>query len=654
MLDAIQDFFDNAFLAFTPPSALNLPDWAEKNIYLSELTCPEPGPLHISRTPYVRGVFEAFTSLYIEHIDLVWGRQLAKSTSMYTCLVHGIAEDPGPALVLFPEEKSGKTTSKNRIQPHINLCPPAAAKKTANEDDFSLMEMKFKDSVAAIGWAGSGPQVMSRPVRYLMIDEIDEFGEVVGAGLSSPVGSALETTSNFGNRKIMFTSTPSTLENYIWSDLRNCQYVFEYWVPCPHCGEYQILVWSQIKFPEDERDPEKVSLIAWYECLHCQKHINNIQKITALADGQWRARLSDPDTESVYDPCGDILRNKEISIKQTILLADVLANPAAKKIGFQLAKWYSPFPNATFGHAAKEFLEAQGDYIKKRDWTKFWKAMPYTEKAATQDYHELLKNKNDLPPIICPENTIALTCSVDPGQHGFWYTVLAWSTDFSPHLIEYGFETTWESLSIKCFQDTYEVQNKPGLRLPIWRVGIDTGGSIYEGEEYTMTEQAYLWLRQHQQSNLFGIKGDSKPRAGSRIKVSMIDRMPGRKGQRGQIIPGGLALCHVDTDSFKNAVHFHMQLDENDPRGRLTFHNDIGTDLINHILAEERQRDKKGVYGWVKVKSRSDLFVCLAYGFALADAECLGGIKVLSPPTAPKDIPEEPPSSWLSGIDKLI
>jgi len=649
MLDSTQNFFDAAFLAFTPPSDLNLPDWCEKNIYLSELTCPEPGPLHLSRTPYVRGVLDAYASLYIEHIDLVWGRQLAKTTAMHCCLVYGIAEDPGPALVLFPEEKSGKSTSKNRIQTLINLCPPAAAKKTTNEDDFSLMEMKFKDSVLSIGWGGSGPQVMSRPERYLMIDEIDEFGEVVGAGLSSPVGSALETTSNFGNRKIMFTSTPSTLENYIWQDLGNCQYVFEQWLPCPYCGEYQILVWSQIKFPKEERDPEKVSLITWYECLHCQKHINNIQKITALSSGQWRARL-------VNAPVGAILRNEEISIKKTIGLYDVLGNPAVKKIGLHLPKWYSPFPNATFGHAAKEFLAAQGDYVKMRDWTKFWKAMPYTEKAVTQDYHELLKNKNDLPPLICPENTIALTCSVDPGQHGFWFTVLAWSADFSPHLVQYGFSPTWEALSIKCFQDTYEVKNKPGLRLPIWRAGVDTGGSIYEGEEYTMTEQAYIWLRQHQQSNLFGIKGDNKPRAGgSRIKISMIDRMPGRKGHQGQIIPGGLALCHVDTDSFKNAVHFHMQLAEDDPRGRLTFHNKIGNDLIDHILAEERQRDQKGIYKWVKVRTRSDLFVCLAYGFALADAECLGGIKVLSPPTAP-DIPEteNEPADWFGGIDTLI
>lgn len=643
----LDKFFDDAFLAFAPSSDLNLPDWCEKNIYLSELTCPEPGPLHILRTPYIRGVLDAYASLYIEHIDLVWGRQLAKSTTIYTCLTYGIAEDPGPALVLFPEEKSGKSTSKNRIQPHIDLCPPAAAKKTDNEDDFSLMEMKFKDSVLSIGWGGSGPQVMSRPERYLMIDEIDEFRSVVGAGLSSPVGSALETTSNFGNRKILFTSTPSTIDNYIWKDLGTCQYVFEYWLPCPYCGEYQILVWSQIKFPKEERDPEKVSLITTYKCLYCQKNFNNTQKIAALADGQWRARLID-------DPTGAILRNEEISIKQTILLAEVLANPAVKKIGLQLAKWYSPFPNATFGHAAKEFLEAQGDYVKKRDWTKFWKAMPYTEKAATQDYHELLKNKNDLPPLVCPENTIALTCSVDPGQHGFWYTVLAWQADFSSHLVEYGFMDTWEQLSIKCFQDTYAVQNKLDLRLSIWRTGIDTGGSVYEGEEYTMTEQAYLWLRAHQQSNLFGIKGENKPRAGTRIKIAMKDRMPGRQGQRGQIIPGGLALCHVDTDSFKNAVHFHMQLDKNDSRGRLTFHNAIGTDLIDHILAEERQRDKKGVYGWVKVKSRSDLFVCLAYGFALADPECLGGIKVLSPPTPPEDTHEDPPSPWFSGVDKLI
>lgn len=634
-------WLDSSFASLTPPEPITVADWCEKNIVLSELTCPEPGPFRIARTPYVRGPLDAFQSPYVEHIVYVWGRQLAKSTSIYNCLAYSVAQDPGPVLFFLPSLKLAKYTSKDRVQPVLDACPEITQKRTKNPDDYTMLEMKFRDCVISMTGGGAESEVMSRPVRYLFRDEIDALKPTVGQGGTDPLQSSVETTSNFGNRKIIDTSTPSVPQGNVWKQLQSCQRVFEYWVPCPECGGYQILVWERIKFPKEDRDPESVSLVAWYECEHCQAHIRNVQKSKMLEEGAWLARLTP-------DPCNDILKNVPVSISETESLDDTLRDPRIKKIGFHLPKWYSPFPNATFGNAAKEFLMAQGDFQKMKDWTKFWSARPWVERVKTKSYEEILANKIDLPALICPADTVVLTCSIDPGQGGFWFVVIAWQVSGNRHVVHYGFLQSWQALSELCFENTYEVAGTAGGRLRIWRIGIDCGGSKYD-EQQTMTDAAYDWIRRSCRSNVFGVKGTSSPMR-RRLLPTIADKMPGSK----QPIPGSLVWWRIDTEAFKDSIQYHLGIMAGDP-GQLTFHADTKEDLASHILSEERRRNDKGVYGWVKIRGQNHWLDCLVYGFALADPECQGGYRVMPPPVFPKKKPEEEEkaSHWLEGIEAI-
>lgn len=81
-------------------------------------------------------------------------------------------------------------------------------------------------------------------------------------------------------RKILAVSTP-TLEGlsriealYKASDQRR------YFVPCPHCCHYQVLVWSGVVGEKDK--PET----ARYRCEPCEALIDNWQKTEMLARGE--------------------------------------------------------------------------------------------------------------------------------------------------------------------------------------------------------------------------------------------------------------------------------------------------------------------------------------------------------------------------------
>lgn len=637
----LHEWLNNPFLNWLPPADIAMEDWLEENVNLPELTCPEHGRYHISRTPYVRGMIKAFASPYIEEIDLIWGRQTSKSTFIYNILCWAIDQSPGPAVMLFPIKELAQYTSKDRIQEQFNICRPVCAQKTKNPNDYATYEMKFKSMVLSLIWAGSGSQVMSRPVQYALLDEIDEMKRTVGEGESDPILSIVEATSNFQNRKIIKTSTPSLPEKQIWQAMKSAQRTFEYWIACPYCGKRQILIWPQIKWPKQERDTEKIIPVTYYECIHCLKHFRNHEKIEALGQGQWRSRRN---------ACDCILNDTITSISETISLDETLEDHSIVHIASHLPKWYSPFAYGAFEHGAKAFLDAQGDYIKKRDWTKFWKAQPYVKTAQTAKYADILKNKIDIPPLICPADTKALIATVDPSQGGFWFMVVAWREDESPHIVHYGFLPSWDDVTRLAFENTYLIQGTE-TRIHVWRFGLDTGGSKYEAD-LTMTQAAYIWLRDNSRQDIYGVKGAAKEsKSGRRVTLSIIDKMPGHGGEA---IPGGIAVWIIDTSSFKDAIQYHLRLKEG-KKGRLTFHNEVKkeSDLISHLFSEEKRQQKDGSYKWVQTKTHNHLLDCLDYNFALADQECMGGTRILAPLDYAPAPEEEEPSRWLKGIDEM-
>ena len=672
------------------PDDISIPDWVGKNIVLSEKMAAEPGLLRISRTPYIRGPLEALGNIFIEEIVLVWARQLGKSTGIqyaFSCYI--VAQDPGPATFLLPTRDKAKEIQETKLDPIFRACPEVVKRMPTNPDDYTKMRMNFQTMVFAMAWAGSDTQTTTRSNRYLLIDEADEIPKQVGENAIDPIKGIEQTTTTFSNRKIVKTSTPTTPEGNIWQALKQCDLVFEFWLPCPHCGAYQILYWENIKFGENH-DPVVVEEMAYYECEACQGRISNIDKIRMLAQGEWRARTSP-------DPCDQIMKNIRARIEETISLDDALKSKQHKKIGFHLPKWYSPFSGGTFGIISKELIEANQilkdgeDYTSLRNWIMYNAAKPWEQVFVPGDEIELSKNEIDVPPLICPKGTLALTAGIDPGQDGFWYTVLAWKTDYGPHLIHSGWlPGSYDEGRIDDFvkNNVYQVQDEE-RQLHIWRAGIDTGGGELESVHLTMTAAAYEWIRKMHMRGLFGTKGLSKD-IPKRLRQSRIDRMPGDKGAK---IPGGLTLIEMNTDALKDLVWFRLnrnvlpcprckkdnrfraqdlegegvigcmgcgfEISKRPPAGLFTFHSGVEQTYLHHLLAEESRMDNHGRWEWVRIRRENHLLDCTVIAFAMADSELDGGIRVIhrisQPPAAPSGLPpinpitQKPKGTWIKG-----
>jgi len=657
-----------------PPAEISIADWVESNIYLSQKMTNEAGLLRISRTPYIRGPLTALGNVFIEEVIVVWGRQLGKSTGVqYSFLCYCIAQDPGPATFLLPIRDKALEISETKLQPMFEACEEVRRRKPSNPDSYTKTRMDFTTMVLAMGWGGSESQTTTRSNRYLFIDEADEIKKSVGQNAIDPIKGIMQTTTTFPNRKIVMTSTPTTPEGNIWQGLKTCQYVFEYWIPCPHCGVYQVLYWENVRFGDDH-DPVVVEEMAWYECEACHERISNLDKIRMLTKGEWRARTTP-------DPCDQIMKYIRARIEDTLMLEQVMENKRVKKIGFHLPKWYSPFSGGTFGVIAKEFLEADQsmrdgqDFAPMRNWRIYNAAIPWEQVWISETESDLEKNKVNLAPMVCPQGTIALTAGIDPGQGGFWYVILAWKRDYGAHLVYYdwlagNYETSGLEEMIK--EWTFEVEQE-NRSLKIWRTGIDTGGSQYSHVEMTMTEAAYLWIRKMRHPNLFGTKGLSRETV-RRIKETRLDKMPGDKGGT---IPGGLVLIEINTSAMKDDMWFHIRLNrlectlcqeitiipaeslekppfkchkcgnvirEKPISGCFTFNNAVEDEYYRHLLAEQYKQQKDGTWEWINISKINHLLDCTIIAFSMADSEFRNGIRLLrGAPKPPSQAPTGPP-----------
>jgi phage terminase large subunit GpA-like protein len=103
--------------------------------------------------------------------------------------------------------------------------------------------------------------------------------------------------------------------------------------------------------------------------------------------------------------------------------------------------------------------------------------------------------------------------------------------DYTSHLVHYGWMGgKYEDGDLEEFVNgiTYPIDGQTN-NLPLYRVGIDTGGGLYSSaDDLTMTAAAYEWIRKMRRRGLFGTKGSSWETV-KRIRERPIDKMPGEK-----------------------------------------------------------------------------------------------------------------------------
>lgn len=277
------EVFEKAMLAFLPPAKLTLSEYAEQSFVVSGEFSSVQGLLSLKLTPYMREILDCVTDPRYSRITWLSSAQSGKTTLTMVVGAYHIEHDPAPILFLEPNEALAQSISNERFASVIKANPKLKALLNAQGNRNNTDIKVFPGGILAFGSAGSFNDLISRPIRICILDEVDAYNlDLKQKG--NPLKLAEDRTLTFHNRKIITCSTPGTeglsniSEVYARSDMR----VYE--CPCPHCGEFQELLFKGIKWAKESEGRG-----AWYECSSCKKPISEGQRSRMVTEGRWTA-----------------------------------------------------------------------------------------------------------------------------------------------------------------------------------------------------------------------------------------------------------------------------------------------------------------------------------------------------------------------------
>lgn len=289
-------------------------EWCERNIYLSpRIPTSEPGQWrarNVAALTLPGGPIEALDDPSCESVVIEKGSQTALTTTSYCWLAKEQDTDPGSALIVMASTQDAREKSAETWRPlfedsrTLQHLIPASRRK-----DWTKLYQLVNNS--PVYWVGSNSpgRLGAKPIRRLILDEVDKypkgFGSGSEAGAASLAKQRVKAFRKKGMAKILEYSTPTNDQGeihlaYLDGDQRKL------YVRCHHCGTEQIMVWANFKIDMDlaKTDPGAAVSGAHYECPHCRQHWNDNDRYNAIDKGEWcaTAKARDPKCRSFHLP----------------------------------------------------------------------------------------------------------------------------------------------------------------------------------------------------------------------------------------------------------------------------------------------------------------------------------------------------------------
>ena len=150
-----------------PPERMTVSEWADKNRIIPAGTSNQPGRWKTEKTPYLRGVMDAFSDDRIEEIVFIKPTQVGGTESILNILGYIVDQDPASTLVVYPSDTLAEDISKNRIQPMLRATRPLAEK--FREEDSKLLALQFENMYIPLTGANSAASLSSKPIRFVLL-----------------------------------------------------------------------------------------------------------------------------------------------------------------------------------------------------------------------------------------------------------------------------------------------------------------------------------------------------------------------------------------------------------------------------------------------------------------------------------------------------
>lgn len=577
--EAISASFYNGLARAIPEAALTVSGWAASRRVVSSERVADPtlaGYWKNDKTPYLVEVMDSVCDPRINEAVFVKSAQVGGTEAINNIIGYFMDVDPATILYVCENEGKARAWSIECFAPMLRDTPTLSALmgEAKQRDSNNMIESKgFPDGHFALAWATSPSTLSSRPRRVILTDETDAF-EATKEG--DPVALAEARTKTAGaQRKIVHVSTPRNAEGPEFEFSRiekmfNDSTAEKFFVPCPHCDEFQVLTWRDAEGVRNIQWEKDAPETAYYVCKSCGAEIENSDKPEMLARGRWRS------TNPAY---------------------------AGNRRGFWICEIYSPF--TTWGEMAQAYLAAKDDPAALKTFVNTRLAESWKPADEKIDYADIEFATEEYAAEV-PDGVLVLTAGVDTQDDRLEVEIVGWGDDLESWSVDYkvlmgdpGGAEVWEDLREFL---TMERENAAGEVFKIKAVSIDSGGHH--------PQAVYRFCKQNAGRKYFAIKGASTAGRPISGKPSRTNSM-------------GVKLYLLGTEAAKDLIFSHLKTKEEGP-GFCHFPDNRLAEIPNYfqmLRAEKKfpvKSNRKTVYVWQKVSAsaRNEALDCRVYALA--------------------------------------
>lgn len=439
-----------------------------------------------------------------------------------------------------------------------------------------------------------------KSLDIVIYDELSKFDrDIEGEGSPTFLGDKRLEGSAFG--KSIRGSTPTIKgECQITEAAEEAEQYFRRHVPCPHCGEYQELVFGgkDVDYGlnwDRSLNGSSRARSAHYICRNCKESFAYADFIEADKLGYWLSEngLATFDGITFYDSDGFPEQKK------------IAATP--ESVSYFLNSLYSNF--SPWSRIVSDWYKAQGSPEKLKSFvnTTLGEAFEEVERVKTEPEHLVARREHFVADV--PDRVVFLTVGGDMQDHWAEFTVKGWAPGEESFTIDafevHGDPSTdefWNMLE-KPLRKSYRKANGQVMN---WAAGVFDSGGHYTDEVYKFTKRFGVM-------RLFPGKGASdygKP----------IATKPKKRNSH------GVYLISIGTDNAKDLIYDRVGIVPDDPEipksGAMHFPMKewCNLEFFKQLLAEVKKpvivKGQKS-YRWVNPPGkRNEKLDCEVYNLA--------------------------------------
>jgi len=601
--------------ALQPAPPVDYLAWAEKNIVFTEGQFQ--GPYNRRLFPFFDAILRALSpDDPCRFVTLSSSAQVGKTSLANIFCLAAITESPGSFLYVHPTSDNAVRWSKMKLAPLMRstaivheLFP-----QRANDSQASVLYKERRDGLARLLITGANsPASLSQvTIDNQVQDDVSKY-EVNSAG--DPESQADSRSRAIADAKIFKISTPLISPGCrITRDFLDGSQEHPY-VPCPHCGQYQVLEWENMLAQLDAAHPER----ACFSCVSCGGIIQEHHRPQMLAGFEWRAH-----------------------------------NPAAMREHRSFWIWSAYSLLQSWEQIAREWLKAKGDPASEKTFHNDSLGKAYETRGDGRPWEELAARakQSNYQRGQVPKGALLLMLGIDCQGGRVEWQLVGFGREYRRYVVDYG--TIGKHIS--------EPDCQRNLDLLLTRKWLNFRGrgmgiSLAAIDANYATDDVLAYARKYPPHRLIAVRGahgDAAPR------LAKVQRE--RNEKLGTVVKYSNRFFNVGVNVLKMSLYRDLLKDDAAAPGYISFPSDCEDRYFQELVAETRVAHKRFgqiIWRWEKPeKQAAEMLDTMVYASAAAVKHGVNwisdtGWQKIEAAFEAEDAPEIKPARTMADFAKL-